>query len=195
MNIRSADFDTSATDISSCPPPGLPEFPFIGRSNVGKSSLINMLSGRKALARVSARPGHTQLINFFTINGAWRLVDLPGYGYVKLSKGSQEKFADLITGYLPNREVIKCILVLIDSRLEPQRIDLEFINWLAECALPYVLVFTKCDKQKPGATAKNIAAFQSALSEWVTEQPRVFSCSSETGAGRGELLSFIGSHL
>lgn len=195
MIIRSAEFDTSAADISVCPPQGLPEFPFIGRSNVGKSSLLNLLAGRKALARISSRPGHTQLINFFTINGAWRMVDLPGYGYVKLPKGTREKFTEVITGYLTQRTAISRVFVLIDSRLEPQRIDLEFIGWLAECGVPYVLVFTKTDKVKPAAMAKNVAAFESALEELTAEKPQVFTCSAETGAGRADLLKFIGSLL
>ena len=195
MIIRSAEFDTSAADISVCPPAGLPEFPFIGRSNVGKSSLLNLLAGRKALARISSRPGHTQLINFFTINGAWRMVDLPGYGYVKLPKGTREKFTEVITGYLTQRTAISRVFVLIDSRLEPQRIDLEFIGWLAECGVPYVLVFTKTDKLKPAAMAKNVAAFESALEELTSEKPQIFTCSAETGAGRADLLKFIGSLL
>lgn len=195
MIIRSAVFDTSATDISACPPPGLPEFPFIGRSNVGKSSLLNLLVGRKALARVSARPGHTQLLNFFTINGAWRIVDMPGYGYVRLPKGTREKFTDIITGFLTSRPVIRRVFVLLDSRLEPQRIDLEFVGWLAECGVPYVLVFTKTDKLKPSGVARNVAAFEAALPDCTTEKPQVFTCSAETGAGRGELLTFIGRLL
>lgn len=195
MIIRSAEFDTSATDISACPPSGLPEFPFIGRSNVGKSSLLNMLTGRKALARVSSRPGHTQLINFFTINGAWRIVDLPGYGYVKLAKGAREKFADIITGYLPNRPAVRNVFVLIDSRHEPQRIDLDFVGWLAGCNVPFTLVFSKADKLKPSAVSRNIAAFEAALEEWTPQKPQVFTCSSETGAGRAELLSYIGRLL
>lgn len=195
MIIRSAVFDTSATDISACPPPRLPEFPFIGRSNVGKSSLLNLLAGRKALAKVSGRPGHTQMLNFFTVNDAWRIVDMPGYGYVRLPKGTRDRFADVITGFLTGRPAIRRVFVLLDSRLEPQRIDLEFVGWLAECGVPFVLVFTKSDKLKPAATARNVAAFTTALQEWTTEEPRVFTCSAETGAGRGELLSFIGSLL
>jgi len=195
MIIRSADFDTSATDISACPRPGLPEFAFIGRSNVGKSSLLNLLAGRKALAKISSRPGHTQLLNFFTINGTWRIVDMPGYGYVRLPKGTRDRFADIITGFLTGRTAIRRVFVLLDSRLEPQRIDLEFVGWLAECGVPYVLVFTKTDKLKPSGVARNVAAFADALREWTTEQPQVFTCSAETGAGRGELLSFIGSLL
>jgi len=196
MRIRSADFDTSATDISTCPPPGLPEFTFIGRSNVGKSSLLNLLTGRKGLAKVSARPGHTQLINFFTINEQWRLVDLPGYGYARVSKAAQEKFADLITGFLLKRTVLTRVFVLIDSRHEPHRIDLEFVSWLAGCGVPYVLVFTKVDKLKPNAVTKNIGLFAAALKDdWNTDMPEVFRCSSETGAGRAELLAFIGSQI
>jgi GTP-binding protein len=196
MRIRSAVFDTSAPDITGCPPPGLPEFPFIGRSNVGKSSLLNLLTGRKGLAKVSARPGHTQLINFFTINDQWRLVDLPGYGYARVSKEAQEKFADIITGFLLKRPVIVRVFVLIDSRHEPHRIDLEFVSWLAGCGVPYVLVFTKVDKLKPAAVQRNITAFGKALeAEWNLALPEVFTCSSLTGAGRAELLAFLGSLL
>jgi GTP-binding protein len=195
MRILSAVFDTSAPDISVCPAPGLPEFPFIGRSNVGKSSLLNLLTNRKGLAKVSARPGHTQLINFFTINNNWRLVDLPGYGYARVSKAAQEKFADIITGFLLKRPVISRVFVLIDSRHEPHQIDLEFVSWLAGCGVPYVLVFTKIDKLKPAAVTKNIAAFEIALKEWNTDMPEVFRCSSQTGAGRAELLAFIGSQI
>ncbi len=196
MRIRSAVFDTSAPDVSVCPPPGLPEFPFIGRSNVGKSSLLNLLTGRKGLAKVSARPGHTQLINFFTINDQWRLVDLPGYGYARVSKDAQEKFADLITGFLLKRPVIRQVFVLIDSRHEPHRIDLEFVSWLAGCGVPYVLIFTKVDKLKPGAVTRNIEAFATALKEdWNTDMPHVFRCSSLSGAGRAELLAYISSTL
>ncbi len=195
MIIRSADFDTSAADISVCPPAGLPEFPFIGRSNVGKSSLLNMLVGRKALARVSSRPGHTQLINFFTINREWRIVDLPGYGYVKLPKGTREKFTDLIVGYLTERTAIVRVFVLIDSRLEPQRIDLEFVSWLMECGIPYAIVFTKADKLKPAAVARNVTAFVAALQEVDPGTPETFTTSAETGAGRAELLKYIGSLL
>lgn len=194
MRIRSAVFETSAPDISVCPPPGLPEFPFIGRSNVGKSSLLNLLTGRKGLAKVSARPGHTQLINFFTVNDQWKLVDLPGYGYARVSKAAQEKFAGIITGFLLKRPVISRVFVLIDSRHEPHRIDLEFVSWLAGCGVPYVLVFTKTDKLKPSAVQRNIQAFGQALQEeWNTGMPEVFTCSSLSGAGRGEILAYIGS--
>lgn len=196
MRIRSAFFDTSAPDVSACPAPGLPEFPFIGRSNVGKSSLLNLLTGRKGLAKVSARPGHTQLINFFTVNEQWRLVDLPGYGYARVSKAAQEKFAGIITGYLLKRPVIRRVFVLIDSRHEPHQIDLEFVSWLAGCGVPYVLVFTKTDKLKPNAVRKNIQIFTTTLQEqWETPAPECFTCSSLTGDGRGELLTFIGSQI
>lgn len=196
MRIRSAVFDTSAPDITACPAPGLPEFPFIGRSNVGKSSLLNLLTGRKGLAKVSARPGHTQLINFFTINDQWRLVDLPGYGYARVSKDAQEKFAEIITGFLLKRPVIRRVFVLIDSRHEPHRIDLEFVSWLAGCGVPYVLVFTKVDKMKLGGVRRNIESFGAALQEqWGVAMPDVFTCSSLSGAGRGELLAFIGSEI
>jgi GTP-binding protein len=154
-----------------------------------------MLAGRKALARVSSVPGHTQLINFFTFNNAWRMVDLPGYGYVKLAPGTREKFADLITGYLTQRPVIRRVFVCIDSRHEPQRIDLDFLTWLTECRVPCALVFTKTDKLKPAAVARNAEAFQAALKELTGENPPVFTCSSETRAGRAELLHYIGSLL
>ena len=195
MRILSAVFDTSAPDVTVCPPPGLPEFPFIGRSNVGKSSLLNLLTNRKGLAKVSARPGHTQLINFFTINNTWRLVDLPGYGYARVSKSAQERFADIITGFLLKRGVISRVFVLIDSRHEPHKIDLEFVSWLAGCGVSYSLVFTKIDKLKPSLVTKNIAAFEAGLKEWNTEMPDVFRCSSFSGAGRAELLAYIGSQL
>lgn len=196
MRIRSAVFDTSAPDVSVCPPPGLPEFPFIGRSNVGKSSLLNLLTGRKGLAKVSSRPGHTQLINFFTINDQWRLVDLPGYGYARVSKSAQEKFADIITGFLLKRAVIRRVFILIDSRHEPHLIDLEFVSWLAGCGVSYALIFTKVDKMKPNAVTKNIEAFGEALkNNWDTEMPEVFRCSSLSGAGRAELLAYISSEI
>lgn len=195
MIIRSANFDTSAASISVCPPAGLPEFPFIGRSNVGKSSLLNMLTGRKALARVSSLPGHTQLINFFTINNEWRIVDLPGYGYVKLPDGTREKFANIITGYLTERPSIRRVFVLIDSRLEPQLIDLDFLGWLMECRVPYALVFTKTDKLKSAAVGRNVATFEAALGKLTNGKPPVFTCSAENRAGRAELLQYIGSLL
>ncbi len=195
MIIRSAVFNTSATDLDSCPPPGLPEFPFIGRSNVGKSSLINLLTSRKGLARVSGAPGHTRMINFFTINDAWRIVDLPGYGHVEKKQGAKEKFAEIISEFLPQREGIRTVFVLIDSRHEPQRIDIEFTTWLANSGVPFVLVFTKVDKLKPAGVTRNVAAFQASLAEWTTVQPRVFTCSSETGAGRTQLMTFISSLL
>lgn len=195
MTIRFADFDISAPDISGCPPPGLPEFPLIGRSNVGKSSLINMLTNRRELAKVSQLPGRTQLINFFTINAAWRLVDLPGYGYVRLPEGTREKFAGLISDYLTQRPVIRRVFVLIDSRHEPQAIDVDFVSWLAGCGLPMAFVFTKADKLKPAAVARNIDAFQEAVSGVVNESPPAFSCSAVSRAGRLELLRFIGDEL
>ena len=193
MIIRSAEFDTSAAGIDDCPPPGLPEFPFIGRSNVGKSSLINMLTNRKGLARVSSTPGHTALINFFTINGAWRLVDLPGYGYVKSGEQNKSKFTGIITGYLPSRISIRRVFVLIDSRHEPHHIDLEFTSWLSGHRVPYALVFTKSDKLKPSAVARNIAAFQTALKEWTPEPPQAFASSAESREGRSDLLNYINS--
>src|SRR4028119_1454558 len=148
MKIKTAQFVTSALTIESCPPEKLPEFAFIGRSNVGKSSLLNMLTGQSGLAKVSATPGHTRMINFFLIDNAWTMVDLPGYGYAKTIKKDPQQFQAMVASYLSNRASLRCILVLIDSRLTPQQIDLEFVQWLIDNELPFVLVFTKSDKVK-----------------------------------------------
>lgn len=195
MNIASAKFLISAPDLASCPVSELREFAFIGRSNVGKSSLINMLTGVKALAKVSATPGHTQLINFFTINNKWTLVDLPGYGYAKTQKGARDHFAKMITAYLTGRENLATVFVLIDSRHPPQQIDLEFVEWLLEEDVPFALVFSKVDKVKAGLLQKHIELFQAAISPLCSAVPNVFSTSVETRGGRRELLAYVGEKL
>lgn len=195
MKVRSADFVTSAPDLESCPEWAKAEFAFIGRSNVGKSSLLNLLAGRKDLARVSATPGATQLINFFEVNGDWALVDLPGYGYSKTPQQVREGFHRAVSDYLSQRENLRCVFVLVDSRLPPQKIDLEFCGWLAEGGLPFVLAFTKTDKLKTGKVTANVGAFLAALAEVCTGEPRTFLCSTKTQAGKKEVLQFIGKAL
>ncbi|QQL44538.1 ribosome biogenesis GTP-binding protein YihA/YsxC [Sulfuriroseicoccus oceanibius] len=188
-----ASFLTSAKALADCPADGLPEFAFIGRSNVGKSSLINMLTSKKGLATVSSTPGRTRLLNFFNINAnrPWRLVDLPGYGYAKVSAKQRHEFHDLVSDYLTSREELTCVVQLVDSRLTPQKIDLEFSQWLMDSEIPFILVFTKTDKSKSGKVSANITAFTDAMSEWCEGLPRIFTCSSKTGSGRTPLLEFI----
>lgn len=191
MKITSAIFLTSSPDLERCPEPTFPEFAFIGRSNVGKSALLNMLSGKKDLAKVSGSPGHTRLINFFAMNERWRLVDLPGYGYAKTSKKDREGFQEMISDYLVNRTTLSCVFVLIDARLTPQKLDLEFVRWLMEGGVPFVLVYTKIDKLKVSQVDKHIALFLEQMSEWCDGLPRVFKSSAKNGRGRSELLNFI----
>ena len=195
MRITSASFHTSAPDLQACPDPVLPEFAFIGRSNVGKSSLLNMLSGKKDLAKVSGSPGHTRLINFFTMNGTWSLVDLPGYGYAKASKQDREKLQVMIADYLVERPNLSCVFVLIDARLTPQQLDLDFVRQLMDGAIPFVLVFTKTDKLKASRVDKHIALFTEDMSAWCDGLPRLFKSSAKTGSGRHELLDFIGQAI
>ena len=191
MNALSAKFQISAPNIASCPESELPEFAFIGRSNVGKSSLLNLLAGTKALAKVSATPGHTQLINFFSIGTTWTLVDLPGYGYAKTARKERDRFQQMIAGYLCGRPNLACVFVLIDSRHEPQAIDLEFVEWLVGEQVPFALVFSKADKVSPGRVRANIELFLAKIAAWCGELPRVFTTSAETRSGRAELLGFI----
>ena len=195
MIIKSATFITSALHVASCPAPDQPEFAVIGRSNVGKSSLINLLVGRKALARVSGTPGHTRMINFFSINERWMLVDLPGYGYAEAAKKVRRTFQPMICGYLTRRPNLARVFVLIDSRHPPQAIDLEFVEWLAGASVPMALVFTKSDKVTPTKARTNIDLFQERMAVWCGELPRVFVTSATKGSGSGELLAFIGSAL
>ncbi len=192
MNIKSAEFLVSNSRIDQCPDDGRPEYAFIGRSNVGKSSLINMLTGRNKLAMTSATPGKTLLVNHFVINQEWYLVDLPGYGYAKRSKREQEKLTHLIHHYVAGRAQLTCLFVLIDSRLEPQRIDLEFIERLGEQGVPFALIFTKADKSKSGQLRRNVDLFLSRLSEQWEELPPYFVSSSTTGVGRDAILDYIG---
>jgi GTP-binding protein len=192
MIIKSADFICSNTQISKLPQPTKPEYAFIGRSNVGKSSLINMLVQKKGLAKTSQTPGKTQLINHFLVNENWYIVDLPGYGYARASKSKKADWNRFIQTYLDKRESLQCVMVLIDSRLEPQKIDLEFCSWLGEKGLSFVLVFTKADKQSNLKTDQNIAKFQKAMLELFEESPRHFVTSAELMTGRDEILGFIG---
>ena len=191
MEISNAEFVISNTDVQKCPAGNLPEYAFIGRSNVGKSSLINMLTGRKGLAMTSATPGKTMLINHFLINKKWYLVDLPGYGYAKRGQKGQEQIQRIIQSYILQRVQMTCLFVLIDSRLEPQSIDLSFIEWLGENGVPFVLVFTKADKLKGGKLKGNIAGYMRQLQEQWDELPPYFVTSSESKAGRRELLDYI----
>lgn len=191
MNIKSADFYISNSRADMCPPEQRPEFAFIGRSNVGKSSLINMLTERKGLAMTSATPGKTILINHFLINGEWFLVDLPGYGYAKRSKKDTEKLTNIIRHYVLGRTQLTNLFVLIDSRLEPQKIDLEFIEWLGENGVPFSIIFTKADKTKRGSLRQNVDRFLQRLEEQWEELPPHFISSSANRTGRDEILTHI----
>ena len=193
MEIKSAEFIISNASVSKCPDTTLPDYAFIGRSNVGKSSLINMLTNHKKLAKTSATPGKTLLINHFLINKAWYLVDLPGYGYAKRGKKEQENLRQIISSYILHREQMTNLFVLIDSRHEPQKIDLEFIEWLGENGIPFSIVFTKADKSKPMQLKKNISVFLDTLAEQWEELPPHFVTSSENRTGREEVLDYIDS--
>lgn len=193
MEIKSARFIISNTDVSKCPQDNRPEYAFIGRSNVGKSSLINMLARQKKLAMTSSTPGKTLLINHFLINDSWYLVDLPGYGYAKRSKSQQEKLQDIISNYILQREQMTLLFLLIDSRHPAQKIDLEFIEWLGENAVPFALVFTKADKLSNTKLRENLNAYKQVLSEQWEELPPLFVTSSERFEGREELLEYIDS--
>ena len=191
MKISSAIFSISSPNYKKCPADGRPEYAFIGRSNVGKSSLINMLTGVKGLAKTSGRPGKTQLINHFLINNEWYLVDLPGYGYARTSKTSRSQWGTMMRDYFLHREALTNVFVLIDSRIPPQRIDLEFISFLGTNGVPLALVFTKTDKEKQREVMANIKAMKQALSEQWEELPLMFLTSSLTGYGREALLDSI----
>lgn len=192
MEIKTANFVISNTDIKKCPAPNLPEYAFIGRSNVGKSSLINMLCNKKGLAKISGRPGKTQLINHFIINDNWYLVDLPGYGYAKISKKQREKWQKFIDQYLLSRLNLMNVFVLVDCRHEPQKIDLEFMQWLGENGIPFSMVFTKLDKLNKSQQAKFLPSYKKEMLKSWEEMPPVFITSSETGTGREKLLEYIG---
>ncbi|SHK49897.1 ribosome biogenesis GTP-binding protein YihA/YsxC [Hymenobacter psychrotolerans] len=191
MQIRDATFLMSNSRVDQCPPPTLPEYAFIGRSNVGKSSLINMLTERRGLAKTSSLPGKTQLINHFLINKEWYLVDLPGYGYAKVSKESRVQWGRMINFYLRQRENLACVFVLIDSRHTAQAVDLEFMEMLGTEGIPFVMVFTKADKQSGSRTHQNVVDYMQKMSQSWDEVPRHFITSAEEKTGREELLSFI----
>lgn len=191
MQIKSSRFVMSNTEVAKCPPPVRPEYAFIGRSNVGKSSLINMLVDKKDLAMTSGKPGKTQLINHFIIDEKWYLVDLPGYGYAKVSKTKKAEFSKIITAYLKNRPNLMCVFVLIDSRLDPQQIDLDFILWLGTHHIPFVLAFTKADKSKQRDVATKVNVFKNKLLEQWEELPPIFVTSAEKKLGREQILKWI----
>jgi GTP-binding protein len=191
MKIKTAEFVISNTKPENCPKPDRPEYAFIGRSNVGKSSLINMLTGFLSLAKTSGRPGKTQLINHFMINNSWYLVDLPGYGYAKASKGERQKWQEFIQKYLTKRENLVNTFVLIDCRIEPQKIDLEFMSWCGEKGIPFAMVFTKIDKLSSSALQKNVAAYRKEMLKYWEELPPVFTTSAESKFGQEKLLNYI----
>ena len=191
MKINSAKFIISNTDVRKCPSDPIPEYAFIGRSNVGKSSLINMLTNQKKLAKTSGKPGKTQLINHFLINDSWFLVDLPGYGYAKVSKDQRRSFQKFIKEYFSKRMQLACSFVLIDSRHEPQKIDLEFMQYLGENGIPFCIVFTKADKLNRSTLNKNIAQYKRVMLESWEEMPTYFITSATTDLGKDDILDFI----
>ena len=193
MKIKSAEFVVSNQDVTKCPNNNIPEYAFIGRSNVGKSSLINMLTERKSLAKTSGRPGKTQLINHFIINDNWYLVDLPGYGYARVSKSTKKVFQKFITAYFEKRTQLVSAFVLVDIRHEPQPIDLEFMQWLGENTIPFSIIFTKADKLKPKAIENHIEIYKNILLETWEDMPNYFVTSASKKIGRDSLLEYINS--
>ncbi|WP_411766507.1 ribosome biogenesis GTP-binding protein YihA/YsxC [Winogradskyella sp. A3E31] len=193
MKIKSAEFVVSNSEVAKCPKDQLPEYAFIGRSNVGKSSLINMLTNRKSLAKISGRPGKTQLINHFIINKNWYLVDLPGYGYARVSKSSKKTFQKFITNYFEKRQQLISAFVLVDIRHNPQPIDLEFMQYLGERRIPFSIIFTKADKLKPKAIERNVKDYCNELLKTWEELPQYFITSSSKGIGQDDVLDFIGA--
>lgn len=191
MEIKEATFVISNTEYTKCPTDEIPEYAFIGRSNVGKSSLINMLTNNKKLAKTSGKPGKTQLINHFLINKEWFLVDLPGYGFAKVSKTQRNSFEKFIADYLTKRQQLTTVFVLLDSRLEPQKIDLEFMNWCGEKEIPFSMVFTKIDKLSSSQLQKNLAKYKKEMLKYWEELPPVFTTSAESNFGREKLLNYI----
>jgi len=191
MNITKAEFIISSANVTQCPKEQIPEYAFIGRSNVGKSSLINMLVERKKLAKTSSTPGKTRLINHFKINDAWFLADLPGYGYAKVSKKDRESFARMIEQYAIQRSNLVCFFVLVDARIPPQQLDLDFIEWLGDSNLPFVIVYTKVDKVTQKEKSKNITSLKDKLSEAWEELPLIFESSAIKGTGRDQIMEFI----
>lgn len=195
MKITSSKYVANATSFEACPRCDKPEFAFIGRSNVGKSSLINALTNNKKLAKVSGTPGKTRMINFFTINDSFHLVDLPGYGFAKVSMDQNVKFHDFTADYLAQRECLKCVFVLVDARQEPQEIDLDFLYWIQQFERDVVLVFTKSDLADKDMILKNVGLFQAALEELEVAMPEYLSCSSTMGVGKTPVFDHIEPHL
>ncbi len=191
MQITKAEFIVSSSHVTQCPKDPIPEYAFIGRSNVGKSSLINMLVERKKLAKTSSTPGKTRLINHFKINDEWFLADLPGYGYAKVSKKERDSFARMIEQYAKQRSNLVCFFVLVDARIPPQQLDLDFIEWLGDSDLPFVIVYTKIDKVTQKEKSKNMTLMKARLSEVWEELPLIFESSAIKGTGRGEIMGFI----
>lgn len=191
MEIKDARFVVSNTKVEKCPPPDRPEYAFIGRSNVGKSSLINMLTNKKSLAKTSGRPGKTQLINHFLINNEWYLVDLPGYGYAKVPKTERIKWEQFLRRYILNRENLYCLFVLIDSRHPAQEVDLKFMEWLGISEIPFSIIFTKTDKLKPGELQNNLKTYEEKMFETWETMPGYFISSAETQEGKEDILNFI----
>jgi len=191
MEINKAIFLMSNTDADKCPKPSQPEYAFIGRSNVGKSSLINMMTGRQKLAKISGKPGKTQLINHFWINDNWYLVDLPGYGYAKVSKSARANWQDFVLKYIETRENLLCLFVLIDGRIPPQKIDLEFLALLGEMQIPFVLLLTKTEKLSKSQLSKNVEEIKTAILEEWEEMPEYYLTSAKNGKGKEEILNFI----
>ncbi|MEZ5105119.1 MAG: ribosome biogenesis GTP-binding protein YihA/YsxC [Draconibacterium sp.] len=191
MEIKEARFIASNTDVRKCPEPNKPEYAFIGRSNVGKSSLINKITNKKSLAKTSGKPGKTQLINHFLINGEWYLVDLPGYGFAKVPLNEKKKWEQFIKKYILQRENLYCLFVLIDSRHEPQKIDLEFMEWLGISEIPFSIIFTKTDKLKPEELEANLKIYENKMMETWEVMPGYFVSSAESGVGSEEILAFI----
>lgn len=192
MEVKEAQFVTSNSDVKKCPPPKKPEYAFIGRSNVGKSSLINRMTNKKSLAKTSGKPGKTRLINHFIINNEWYLVDLPGYGYAEVPKAERLKWEKMIRQYILQRENLQCLFVLIDSRHDAQEIDLNFMEWLGTSQIPFSIVFTKTDKLKPSELEENLNKYKEKLLGTWEELPPVFITSAETGEGTTEILDYIG---
>jgi GTP-binding protein len=196
MKIKSATFEISAPNLHAAPRLALPEFAFIGRSNVGKSSLLNLLAEKRDLARVSDLPGKTRLLNFYSINLNWRLVDLPGYGYAHVAKSERAEFNQAVAEYIEGRENLRGVFVLVDSRLEPQAIDLDFIEWLAGTGVPFAIIFTKIDKQSLSQTQSSIARFRRAAAlDELDPAPLLFASSAKTKAGRSDILRYIEKKL
>lgn len=195
MKIESARYIGCATDLESCPHSNLPEFAFVGRSNVGKSSLVNMLADVKGLAKTSGTPGKTKLINFFRINDRWTLVDLPGYGFAKVSRAKQSEFNESVSGYLNGRENLKQVFALLDSQLEPLETDLAFIDWLQQCGIPYSIILTKTDRSADSKVINHEDQLIRALEDYGLNPNEIFKCSAKTKRGRGALLNWVESQL